>query len=55
MRTGQQSRSQKTQASLLEAAARLFGGKGIEATSVADVAAAASCSVGSVYAAQTRE
>ncbi|MCG8589466.1 MAG: TetR/AcrR family transcriptional regulator [Proteobacteria bacterium] len=49
VRTGQQSRSQRTQASLLEAAATLFGEKGIEATSVADVAAAAGCSVGSVY------
>lgn len=49
VRPGQQSRSQKTQASLLEAAATLFGEKGIDATSVADVAAAAGCSVGSVY------
>jgi len=49
VRPGRQSRSQKTQASLLEAAATLFAEKGIEATSVADVAAAAGCSVGSVY------
>lgn len=49
VRTGQQSRSQRTQESLLEAAAELFAEKGVEATSVADVAAAAGCSVGSVY------
>lgn len=49
VRTGQQSRSQRTQESLLEAAATLFAEKGVEATSVADVAAAAGCSVGSVY------
>lgn len=49
VRAGQQSRSQKTQESLLEAAALLFGEKGIDATSVADVAARAGCSVGSVY------
>ncbi|MGH0029405.1 MAG: TetR/AcrR family transcriptional regulator [Myxococcota bacterium] len=49
VRTGQQSRSQRTQESLLDAAAVLFGEKGIESTSVADVAARAGCSVGSVY------
>jgi AcrR family transcriptional regulator len=49
VRTGQQSRSQKTQASLLDAAALLFAEKGVDATSVADVAARAGCSVGSVY------
>jgi AcrR family transcriptional regulator len=49
VRAGQQTRSQRTQASLLEAAATLLAEKGIEATSVADVAAAAGCSVGSVY------
>ena len=49
VRTGQQSRSQKTQDSLLDAAALLFAEKGVDATSVADVAARAGCSVGSVY------
>ena len=49
VRTGRQSRSQKTQEALLEAAAALFAEKGVEATSVADVAARAGCSVGSVY------
>lgn len=49
VRTGQQSRSQKTQESLLAAAAVLLAEKGVEATSVADVAARAGCSVGSVY------
>jgi AcrR family transcriptional regulator len=49
VRTGQQSRSQKTQAALLDAAALLFSEKGIEAASVADVAERAGCSVGSVY------
>ena len=49
VRNGQQSRSQKTQESLLEAAAILFAEKGADATSVADVAQRAGCSVGSVY------
>lgn len=49
VRTGQQTRSQRTQESLLNAAARLLAEKGVEATSVADVAAEAGCSVGSVY------
>lgn len=48
-RTGQQSRSQKTQESLLDAAESLFFEKGAEATSVADVAERAGCSVGAVY------
>jgi len=49
VRTGQQSRSQRTQESLLNAAAILFSEKGVDATSVADVASRAGCSVGSVY------
>jgi AcrR family transcriptional regulator len=49
VRTGRQSRSQRTQESLLEAAAVLFAEKGVDATSVSDVAAQAGCSVGSVY------
>ncbi len=49
VRTGQQTRSQKTQAALLDAAAVLFSEKGVDATSVADVAERAGCSVGAVY------
>ena len=49
MRRGQQSRSQRTQEELLKAAALLVSEKGIDATSVADVAERAGCSVGSVY------
>ncbi len=49
VRPGQQTRSQRTQASLLEAAAVLFAEKGVETTSVSDVAARAGCSVGAVY------
>ena len=49
VREGQQSRSQKTQEALLDAAEILFFEQGAEATSVADVAAKAGCSVGSVY------
>lgn len=49
VRPGQQSRSQKTQESLLDAAELLFSEKGADATSVADVAARAGCSVGAVY------
>jgi AcrR family transcriptional regulator len=49
VRPGQQSRSQKTQELLLDAAEALFSEKGADATSVADVAAQAGCSVGAVY------
>jgi AcrR family transcriptional regulator len=49
VRPGQQSRSQKTQEALLDAAETLFAEKGADATSVADVAARADCSVGAVY------
>jgi AcrR family transcriptional regulator len=49
VRVGQQSRSQRTQESLLDAAEALFAEKGADATSVADVAARAGCSVGAVY------
>ncbi len=48
-RDGKQSRSQKTQEALLDAAELLFYEKGSDATSVADVAAQAGCSVGAVY------
>ncbi len=49
MRAGQQTRSQKTQAALLDAAESLFAERGMDATSVAEIAAFAGCSVGSVY------
>jgi AcrR family transcriptional regulator len=49
VRAGRQPRSQRTQESLLDAAAVLFSEKGVDATSVADVAARAGCSVGAVY------
>lgn len=49
VRPGQQSRSQRTQEALLDAAEALFAEKGADATSVADVAARAGCSVGAVY------
>ncbi|MFT6010928.1 MAG: AcrR family transcriptional regulator, partial [Candidatus Azotimanducaceae bacterium] len=46
VRTGQQTRSQKTQALLLDAAATLFAEQGVDATAVVDVARRAGCSVG---------
>ena len=49
VRPGQQSRSQKTQAALLDAAQTLFCERGVDSTSVADVAERAGCSVGAVY------
>ena len=49
VRPGQQTRSQKTQEKLLDAAEALFSEKGADATSVADVAERAGCSVGAVY------
>lgn len=49
VRTGRQTRSQRTQEALLEAAEALVAEKGADATSVADVAARAGCSVGAVY------
>jgi AcrR family transcriptional regulator len=49
VREGQQSRSQKTQEALLDAAEELFSEQGADATSVADVAKRAGCSVGAVY------
>lgn len=48
-RDSQQSRSAKTQNALLDAAEVLFAEKGGDATSVADIAAKAGCSVGAVY------
>jgi AcrR family transcriptional regulator len=49
VRKGQQSRSKRTQESLLDAAAVLFSEKGVDTTSVVDVAERAGCSVGSLY------
>jgi AcrR family transcriptional regulator len=49
VREGQQTRSQKTQEALLDAAEALFSEQGADATSVADVAKHAGCSVGAVY------
>lgn len=49
VRQGQQSRSQKTQEALLGAAESLFSEKGVEATSVAEIAERAGLSVGAVY------
>ncbi len=49
VREGQQTRSQKTQEALLDAAEELFSEQGADATSVADVAKRAGCSVGAVY------
>ncbi len=49
VRPGQQTRSQQTQARLLDAAAELYAEKGIAATNVADIAAHAGCTTGAVY------
>ena len=49
VRPGQQTRSQETQAKLLDAAATLFAEKGLASTTVADVAARAGCTTGAVY------
>ena len=49
VRPGLQTRSQRTQAKLLDAAAELFADKGLGATTVADIAARAGCTTGAVY------
>ena len=49
VRPSQQTRSQRTQEALLDAAEALFAENGIEATSVADVAERAGASIGAVY------
>ena len=49
VRQGQQTRSQRTQAALLDAAEELFSEKGLDGTSVSDIADRAGCSVGAVY------
>ena len=48
-RAGQQTRSEKTQNALLNAAETLILERGTKGTSVADIAALAGCSIGSVY------
>ncbi|MWB78623.1 TetR family transcriptional regulator [Pseudooceanicola sp. 216_PA32_1] len=48
-RAGQQTRSERTQAALMDAAEELLMEKGAEATSIADIARRAGFSVGSVY------
>lgn len=49
VRTSQQTRSERTQAKLLDAAEELFGERGVNDTSVADIADHAGCSIGAVY------
>lgn len=48
-REGKQSRSEKTQTAILDATERLLINQGTDATSVADIANEAGCSIGSVY------
>lgn len=48
-RVGQQSRSERTQSALLDAAEALILEKGTDATSIADIAGRAGASVGAVY------
>lgn len=49
VRTGRQSRSHRTQESILDSAEALFSERGADASSMADIAAGAGCSVGAVY------
>lgn len=49
VRASQQTRSGRTQAALLDAAEALFAERGVDATTVADIAADADSSVGAVY------
>ncbi|MEM9562404.1 MAG: helix-turn-helix domain-containing protein [Actinomycetota bacterium] len=49
VRPGQQTRSQRTQQALLDAAEELFAKQGVDATSVAEVAERAGTSIGAVY------
>lgn len=48
-RLGQQSRSQRTQDAILDAAEVLFAQHGVDGTAVAEIARRAQCSVGAVY------
>ena len=49
IRPGQQTRSQRTQHAILDAAEALFARQGVDGTSVAAIAEEAKCSVGAVY------
>jgi len=49
VREGKQDRSRKTQAKLLDAAEDLFAEHGIDGATMADIAAAAGCSIGAFY------
>lgn len=49
MREGQQDRSRKTQARLLDAAEKLFAERGIGGATITDISAAAGCSIGAFY------
>jgi len=49
VREGKQDRSRKTQAALLDAAEDLFATRGIAGATIADISAAAGCSIGAFY------
>lgn len=49
VREGQQDRSRKTQAALLDAAEELFAEHGIGGATIADISSAAGCSIGAFY------
>ena len=49
VREGQQDRSRKTQARLLDAAEELFAERGIGGATISDISAAAGCSIGGFY------
>ena len=49
VREGKQDRSRKTQATLLDAAEDLFAARGIAGATIAEISAAAGCSIGAFY------
>lgn len=49
VRPSQQDRSRRTQSALLDAAERLIGERGVENTTVAEIAEIAGCSIGAFY------
>ena len=49
VRPSQQDRSRRTQSALLDAAERLIGARGVDATTVAEIAESAGCSIGAFY------
>ena len=49
VRPGQQSRSQRTQSALMDAAEELIAEQGVDATTLADIATRAGSSVGAIY------